>query len=89
MTRHDEDIVDLRTLQAISREFGLFRNLRIILVEVLGEIDDGLFDKLQITCTTHDDTHRHRIVGLGLRLSELGRDIKLSYATREIRWARG
>ena len=84
MAGHNEDIIDLRTLQTISRKLRLVGNLRVILVEILGDVDNRLLDELQVTDTTHNDTQRHRIVGFRLRLIELGRDIELSYAAGEV-----
>ena len=68
MARYDEDIVD-----HAGREFCFIGNLRIILVEILGQFDSRLLDELHITHSTHDNTHGHGIVGLDLLFVERGR----------------
>ena len=84
MTRHDEDIVDFGAFKAIGRQLGIVGDLRVILIEVFGNVDHRLLDQLQVTCTANDDTHRNGIVGFSLSFVELCRDIELSNATREI-----
>ena len=84
MTGHGEDIVDHRTFHTIRRQLGLIRNLGIVLVEILGESHLRLFDELQVTHTTDDNTQRDGIIGLGFGLVELGRNSEISHTTREI-----
>ena len=83
MTRHDEDVVDHRTLNARCGQFCLVSHLRLVFVKVLGQINLRLFDEFQITRTTDGDTYRDRIVGLRLRLAQRGRDCEMAYAARE------
>ena len=79
MTRHDQDVVNHRTLNAVGRQFGLIRDLRLILVEVFRQIDLRLFDELQVTCSAYSYTQRYWVVGFRLRLIQLSRDIEMSH----------
>ena len=83
VTRHDEEVVDLRTLEARRGQLGLVGNLGLVLIEILWQIDDGLLDELEVTRTANDDTQGDGVVGLSLGLVELGRDVELTYSTRE------
>ena len=83
VTRHNEEVVDLRTLKARRGKFGLVGNLGLVLIEILWQIDDGLLDELEVARTANDDTQGNGIVGLSLGLVELGRDVELTYSTRE------
>ena len=84
MTGHDEEVVDLRAFEAVGGQLRLVGNLRIVLVEVLGDVDNGLLDELEVTHTTDDDAQRDGVIGLRSGLIELGRDIELSHSTREV-----
>ena len=83
MAWNNQDIVNLRTLQSGCGQLGLVGNLGLVLIKVLRQIQYRLFDEFEVTRTTHNHTQFDRIVGLGLCLIELGRDIKLTYSTRE------
>ena len=72
MTGHNEEVVDLRTFEAVGGQLRLVGNLRIVLVEVLGNVDNGLLDELEVTHTTDDDSQRDGVVGLRSSLIELG-----------------
>ena len=87
MAWYNQDIVDLRPLKSGCGQLGLVGHLGLVLIKVLRQVQYRLFDELEVTCTTHNHTQFDRIVGLGLCLIELGRDIKLTYSTRECGWA--
>ena len=57
MTRHDEDVVDHRTLDARCGQFCLVSHLRLVFVEVLGQLNLRLLDEFQITRTTDSNAH--------------------------------
>ena len=84
MARHNEEVVDLRALETVGSQLGLIGNLRVVLVEVLGNVDDGLLDELEVAHTADDDTQGYRVIGLRRCLIELCRDIKLPHSAREI-----
>ena len=57
MTRHDEDVVNHRTLDARCGQFCLVSHLRLVFVEVLGQLNLRLLDEFQITRTTDSNAH--------------------------------
>ena len=83
MTRHNQYIVDLRALYTRCGKLGLLGNLRFILVEVLRQSNNGLLDKLKITCSAHDNSQSYGVIGLCLALVQLSRDIEVPHSTRE------
>ena len=84
MTGNGKDIVNHRAFNTIGSQFGLIRNLGVVLIEVLRELHLRLFDELQVTHATDDDTQGNRIVGFGFGLVELCGDAEFSHTTREI-----
>ena len=56
MSWHSQKIIDDRAFQTISGQLALIGHFGIILVEVLGEFDFGLFQQLHITQTADNDT---------------------------------
>ena len=84
MTGHSQEVVNHGALEAVDGQLALVRQLGVVLVEVVGEVDRRLLDELQVTRTADDDTQRHRVVGLHLGLRQLGRDAELTHSTREV-----
>ena len=84
VARHGEEVVYHVSLHPIGRELGLVRYLRIIFVEVLGEVHHGLLDQFQVTHAAHNNTHGNGIIGFHLGLVQLGRDIELTHTAREV-----
>ena len=71
VARNSKEVIDHVSLYTISRQLGLVGHLRIIFVEVLGEVHHGLLDELQVTNTAYHYTDSDRIIGLDLGLVEL------------------
>ena len=84
MTRYHKNIIDHRTFNTIGGQLRLIRDLRLVLIKVLGEVHHRLLNQFQVTRTTDNDTHGNWIIGLHLCLVKLGRYGKRSNTTREI-----
>ena len=84
VARHHKEVVNHVALNAVGRQASFVGNLRVILVEVLREIDHRLLDELQVSVSAHHHTKRQRIVGLDGGLIEMSRDVELSDASREV-----
>ena len=84
MTGNSQEVVDDAALQSLRREACLVGDLRIVMVEVLGELHLGLFQQLHVAHTTDDDAQLDGVVGLDLGLVEGGGNIVFSHTAREI-----
>ena len=72
MTRDHKDIIHHAAFNTISSELSIVCYLGIILIKVLGQIDDRLFDEFQVTCTTHRHTEGDGVISLHFFLINSG-----------------
>ena len=83
IARHSQEVIDHVAFHAIGCEFGLVCHLGVVLIKVLGEVDDGQLQQFQVARTANDDAQGDGIAGLHRLFVELGRDVEPPHSTRE------
>ena len=83
MTGNSQEVVGDGTLKTTRRQLGLVGHLRIVMVEVLGELHLRLLQQFHVTHARNYDTQLDGVVGLHFVLVQLGGNGVAAYTTGE------